>query len=464
MIWKSTELEVVLKKKFEFEFDINDIIIDSRKIKKKSLFVPIKGPNFDGHDFILDVLKDKTVFSFIEKSYFKTKNFSNEYKKRLIVVNDSLKTLIQLAKYSRERAKEIIIICVTGSSGKTTVKNWLNDVLKRKVKTYSSFGNFNNHIGMPLSLSKMPKETKVGIFELGMNKPGEIKKLSKIIKPNISIITNVGFAHIGNFKNKEMIAREKSSIFSSSQNGTAIIPSNTDFFSILKKNAKKTSRKIYTFGKKKNSNFKIIKTSEKYNKEKLVTFKILDEEISLSSKNFGNHFDLNVLIVLGVAKILNIELKNIISDVKKLIPINGRGRINECLILGNKIKLLDDSYNSNPDSLKASLNYFGKLNKKNGRKICIIGDMLELGSFSKKMHLKMVNFIIDAQIDIVFTVGKDSEIISSNLPESIYCKHYLDINGLYEELCLNCKNNDLLMIKGSNSIKLHKICDRIRKN
>ena len=255
MIWKSTELEVVLKKKFEFEFDINDIIIDSRKIKKKSLFVPIKGPNFDGHDFILDVLKDKTVFSFIEKSYFKTKNFSNEYKKRLIVVNDSLKTLIQLAKYSRERAKEIIIICVTGSSGKTTVKNWLNDVLKRKVKTYSSFGNFNNHIGMPLSLSKMPKETKVGIFELGMNKPGEIKKLSKIIKPNISIITNVGFAHIGNFKNKEMIAREKSSIFSSSQNGTAIIPSNTDFFSILKKNAKKTSRKIYTFGEKKKLKF-----------------------------------------------------------------------------------------------------------------------------------------------------------------------------------------------------------------
>ena len=245
-------LALNLKNNFNRNLKIKNIVIDSKKIKKGDLFIAIKGKKFDGHKFIDEAVKNGASAVIGEKKKV-ISNFP------IISVDDTKESLIDIARFSRKRIKDLIVVGITGSTGKTTLKEWLFSILKDDYKTYCNYGNFNNEIGMPLTLCNMPLKSQICILEMGMNNKGEIRRLAKIARPNVNIITNIGTAHVGNLVNRKGIAREKSDIFFySNQKDCSIIPSDDEFYEFLKGKASKKVNSIYTFGKKKLVHFNIL--------------------------------------------------------------------------------------------------------------------------------------------------------------------------------------------------------------
>ena len=437
-IYNALEINKKLNKNYIFE----KFSIDSRNINHESFFIPLKGKNFDGHNYI-DSVADKGVrFSLVEKN---KKNLVKNKEINLIEVSDTYDSLIKLAKYAKKKINKLKVICITGSSGKTTVKEWLTRILKNSFVVYSNPGNFNNHIGMPLTLVNIPRKTEICILELGMNNYGEIKKLVKIVKPNISIITN-----IGNFKNSQEIAKEKSDIFEYfSQKSIAIIPGDSKHTNLIKNKALKKTKNVFTFGKnqKCNSTFEI-------NKKDKVLFSTLKNKIHLHKKiNFKN-WEINISIIVIVLEILKLDLKKLVTKFEKLKPLAGRGEVKEIKKESKKFYLIDESYNSSPDALITAIENLNELRFKANQKVLVIGDMLELGEFSKVMHKKIIPTIIKVKPRVVITIGKFSKLISDNLPKNIKTFHFKKVIYVYNKLIKEINDNDIVMIKGSNSIKL----------
>lgn len=463
--WTRNNLNKALESKITQKLEVDDLVINSSKCVKNCLFIPIKGQNFDGHDYILDAFKNGAIVSLVEN-----KNLQKIVKlipdgKFLIPVKDSIEAIQKLARFSRKVSKKLKVICITGSTGKTTIKEWLRQTISSKFKIHYNPGNLNNQIGMPLSLARMPPKTEICILELGMSHTGEIDKLSEISSPNISIITNIGPAHISNFNSQKDIAIEKSDIFKHSSNGISLVPRDCDFFEILSKKASISCQNNFSFGFNKNSDFQVV-ALKRYKKGKInVIVRLLDEKANFFCNDIGNHWVLNRLLVLSVSKILGLNISELIPKISQLEPEDGRGKLKKIMFKRKQIYLFDDSYNSNPLSLRASLNTLKKISLKNvKRKICVIGDMLELGNDSEYLHKEMVHSIVSAKPSIVYTIGKYSQIINKNLPSNIQSFHYNDIKLLYEKISLNCSEGDIIMIKGSNSMKLNEITRKIFNN
>ncbi len=462
-LFNSKELSEALNINIKKNISFDGISIDSRDIKKNSLFFPIKGERFNGHDFISGAFQNGAKASIVEEKEIKRINKHLLNDKILIPVKDSLKALQDLSRYIRKRPKDLNMICITGSNGKTSVKDWISSILSNFFVTHSSFGNFNNHIGMPLSLARMKKNTEVCVLELGMNKPGEIEFLTQISKPDFSILTNVGPAHLGNFKNIEEIVVEKSSIFKTSKNSVSIIPRDSNFFNLINRIARKYSKTVLSFGSHINSDFRLIKSSRISDNISELEFKLLGKTVKVKTQNHSIHQHMNILLILIIAHLLEVDQKKVIQQITKLTPPIGRGSIHEIFFNGKKIRLIDDSYNSNPTSLKVSLNNLNNSASKKSRKICVIGDMLELGRNSKDLHKKMVDTFTENNIDLVFTIGQHTKIIHDNLPDFIHSRHFNDIEILYNKLSSILLDNDIILVKGSNSMNLNQICNKLKK-
>ena len=463
-MWNSKEISSALNVNLPKKINFSDICIDSRNISKNSLFFPIIGERFDGHNYINEALNNGAIASIVNQGRFK-KNEIRQFKDKLLIpVENSLISLAQLAIYSRTRAKNMTMLCITGSNGKTSVKNWLKRILEKQIKTHSTEGNLNNHIGMPLSLSKMNKNTEACILEIGMNKPGEIQYLSDIASPDISIITNIGPAHLGNFNSIEEIAEEKSCIFQRKKNSIAIIPRDSIYYNLIKKRAIRKCDKVFSFGEREESDFQLVNSRKISYEISELELRIFNEVINVKTQTHSLHFHLNILLVLIVSNLLKLNLKKTISDILNLSPSIGRGIKFEIKSKGKNIILIDESYNSNPVSLAASIDNLNIIADKQKRKICIIGDMLELGKNSKKMHKDIVKLILKNKIDIVFTFGTHSKLINDNLPSNIFSKHFEDLNILYNNLSMILLDGDIVMVKGSNSLNLNKVCAKLKEN
>ena len=435
------------------EMEFSGVSIDSRTIKKGNLFIPIKGKNYDGHSYISEALDKGASASLVE---FKNKQFDKN-DKRLIYVENTVDSLHKLAKFSRNRIEDVTIICVTGSSGKTTLKEWIFNIFKGSINTYRTIGNFNNEIGMPLCLVNMPKNTKICVLELGMNSPGEIKKLSEIAKPDIGIITNIGTAHAAKFNDLKNIAKEKSDIFSFfNEKSIAIIPFETNYYNLISKKALKKTKLIYSFGQNKHCDFRIVTRGESFSK-----FMIIDKEFDFTKKESFSNWEENIIIILGLIRILNIKIKNIIPLMTKLTPIEGRGKKFEITYEKKSFTLIDESYNSSPESLVKAIENLKNFKFKHTRKICVIGDMLELGKMSKSYHLKIVKTLLKIKPDIILTVGVYSNIIFKKLPENFLKFHFKNYKNVFDKLLSIIENDDIIMIKGSNSTNLHLVSKKL---
>ncbi len=438
--------KLILERIFNKSKPINfhGLSIDTRSIKKNNLFLALKGNKLDGNEFIYNALK-KGAGCVVTSSKINKKN------KKIIKVKNPVTFLREFAKIKREKTLAKVI-AITGSAGKTSLKNLTKDLLKYLGKTFSSPKSFNNELGVPISLANLGVDDKFGVFEVGMSRPGEIKNLTKLIKPHIGVITNIGEAHLENFKDITGIAKAKSEIIEQIKSGGTIILNRDDkYFNYLFKKAKKFNLNISTFGFHKKSDIRAVKTVKKRNL--LIIFvKINNRIIDFKIKDLNIY---NVLCSLAVLKQLNVNISKIRSKFKVFEPLEGRGKKYSINRYKKKFKLIDESYNANPLSVKNAISKFNLIKKKKFKKFLILGDMLELGSKSKKYHEELSKVINSSDIDKVFIKGKKTIFTYKQLNKDKRGNILQNIADIDLSLSKMISNKDYLMIKGSNATGLN---------
>ena len=426
------------------------LAVDSRMIKKNNLFLTIKGKNNDGSKFIPDALKKGA-------KYIVSSKVIKKFKKKTIKVKNEIIFLNQFAKYKRKNSIAKII-AITGSAGKTSLKNLITELLQNFDSTYSSPRSFNNHFGVPISLSNLSADNKYGVFEVGMSKSGEIKNLSKLIQPHVGIITNIGEAHLENFKNIYGIAKAKAEIIDTiKENGTIILNRDDKFFSYFFKKARLRKLKIITFGKNKKSDIHPLRIIKSKNLTKIF-LKARNEKIDFEIKNINIY---NVLASIAVIKEFNLNLKNIKRSFKNFEPTEGRGKAHIISRYNKRFKLIDESYNANPLSVKNAISDFDGIKKENSKKYLILGDMLELGHKSEKYHKDLSKVINNSNIDKVFIKGKETLFTYKNLHKSKQGNILQNKDDIDLILSNIINNNDYLMIKGSNATGLNNLSKKM---
>ncbi len=430
--------------------------IDSREVKKNDIFFAIKGKKQDGNKFVKQSLRNKASLAVVSKVQKKL-NIGSQIK-----VRDTLKFLTNASKIFR-RNLNTKIIAITGSCGKTTLKELLGNTLKKISRVNISPKSYNNKYGVPLSLFNLSENDDFGVLEVGMDKKGEIDYLSKIIRPDISVITNINYAHAINFKNIKQIALAKSEIIQNTKpNGYIVLNADDHFFNLHQKLAFKKNLKVISFGIKNSKSSVKLSSIKKEGIYFKTTIKINGlKKYFLIRNDFQNNI-YNILATLTVMSInMNIfELnKNIFLDFK---TPQGRGDTSKIRIYNKNIYLIDESYNSNPLSLKSAILNFDKITKKKSKKYLLLGDMLELGIHSKKLHQSITPIINKTKIDKVFVKGNKAMLIFESLLKSKKGR-ILNSNAQILELVKNdLNNNDYLMIKASNATGFNKIVNSLK--
>ena len=445
-IFNASIIQKIIKKKIMFE----GVSINSKQIKKNNLFVAIKGKNHDGHIFVKEALKNKANYCVVEKKV----NILN--KTKLIKCSSSINFLNKLAILKRS-STNLKVIGITGSSGKTTLKTLLGKILSEYGKTYFSQKSYNNHIGVPLSLCNIENDLKYGVFEIGMSNKGEVQKLSNLVKPNIAIITNIGEAHIENFVNLNGIAKAKSEIIDNiKKNGYLILNSDDKYFNYLSKLAKEKKINILSFGKSNKSNAKLVK-NKLYKNYNNLHFRVLDKNIFLKVKNANPLIISNILFSLLTLQILDLDVTKIINFSNYFQLAEGRGKVHLISRYKKKFKLIDESYNANPSSVKNAINNFSKVKKKNEKKFLLLGDMLELGKKSDNYHKNLAHLINSSDIDKLFIYGENAFKTYQKTYKAKQGNILQNLNDFDEIFADIINNDDYLMIKGSNATGLNRL-------
>ena len=436
---------------------IKNISINSKTIRKNDVFFAIKGKRVDGNKFVHEALKKKSTFVIVNRL---NKNFALS---KQVKVKDTLNFLSQCSSIFRDNINAKII-SITGSCGKTTLKEMIGLTLARISKTTFSPKSFNNKYGVPLSLFNLKQDDDFGVFEVGMDKKGEIDYLTKIIKPDLGIITNVSYAHSKNFENVKQIADAKAEIMNNIKTGGSIVlNSDDDFYSYHKNLALKKKLKVISFGiKNKSSKIKLIKVKKADNKYKLY-ISINGKIISFYSKNINDSNIYNILATLASINFY-IDIKILKNDTFLNLRIpEGRGDVSKLKIKNNKINLVDETYNSNPLSLKSAIENYEKIDVKGYKKYLILGDMLELGKHSIKQHKSISKIINKTKINKVYVFGKYIKETFKGIKPNKKGK-VLNDNFDIIRLIKKFNNGDYLMVKGSNSTGLNKFISTLKKS
>ena len=360
------------------------VATDSRLLKNGCLFVALKGKNFDGNKFAIEALKKGAKFAIVDSSSVAKKS------NKIILVEDSLKALQELAQFHRKQITTKII-ALTGSNGKTTTKELILSVLSQKYNTKGTFGNLNNHIGVPLTLLQFDEKTEIGVVEMGANHIGEIDLLSKIADPNFGLITNFGHAHLEGFGGFEGVIKGKSELYEYlfEKSGTTFL--NIDDPLQIKWRNKLNS---FTFGEDNNANCQI-----KYMREKFKPLSISFEKKTIKSQIYGNYNFTNISTAIAVGKYFKLSFDEIRKGINSFLPSNNRSQI----IFKGSNRIILDAYNANPTSMKASILSFCEAKQK--KSVVVLGDMLELGGYTEIAHQDIIKQIIDSNVEEVLTIG-----------------------------------------------------------
>lgn len=407
---------------------------DSRKIEDGCVFVALKGEHFDGNDFAYQVANDGVASCVIADRK------DLPYHERLFIVEDSLSTLQQLAKLHRERCN-IPIVGITGTNGKTTTKELVSTVLSKKYNIIYTQGNFNNHLGVPLTLLRIKPDTEVAIVEMGANHPGEIAQLCKLAQPDFGIITNIGKAHIEGFGSYEGVIKTKN-----------------ELYQYLKTKGERQKTKVFVNG----NNELLMNLSEGMER---IVYKTTDNRqqttnnspyltVNWNNKTIKTHLvgDYNyenVMAAIAVGTYFNVEENDIINALENYIPSNNRSQF----IKSEKNEIVMDAYNANPSSMYHSISNFKKIAYENS--LLILGDMKELGNESENEHRDIINLLKELGFEKVILVGEEFKKVSGNT-------NYKNFNNV-DELISYIRHNDIagkkILIKGSNSTSLEKLAN-----
>ena len=431
---------------------INSASINSKKVNKNSIFIGIKGKKFDGNLYASEAIRNNAILAISDK---KSKN------SKIIFQQNPLKVFNKISLIFR-KTLDANNIAITGSAGKTSVKELTGFCLNKLSKTYFSKNSFNNKYGVPLSIFNTPQSTKFTVLEVGMNKKGEINRLTKLIKPNLGLITNISYAHIDNFINLNQIAQAKGEIINNIiSGGTMVINRDDRYYKYFLKKAENRKLKIITFSKN-NQNADVVFLNQKKSKKNyLINIKIKDRKKSfLISKDLFNYKE-NILASISVIiNYFDIEKLNRNLFLGFNIP-KSRGSVINYKKRSKKLTIIDESYNSNPLSFKFALERFDSTYKENNKKFLLIGNMLELGKYSKNLHMKIAKYINKSKISKTYVYGKLTKHTFNKLKPQIRGKilnNNMDILNLINK---DLPNNSFLMVKGSNSTGLNKIIQNL---
>ena len=457
-LFKDLRLNIIQEKTkiLSRNLNFNKACINSKEIKKNDIFFAIKGKKNDGNKFIDQAFRKKASLAIVNKI---NRNIGT---KRQIKIKNSLKFLTESSKIFRENINTKII-AITGSCGKTTLKELLGSSLKKISKVSISPKSYNNKYGVPLSLFNLDQKHNYGVLELGMDKKGEIDNLSKIVKPDVSVITNISYAHAKNFKNLKQIALAKSEIINNTKdNGFVVLNADDSFFTLHKKIAKKKNLNVISFGiKTKNSNIKLLSIRKEGKKFK----------INIGVNNFkiyfliSNNFENNILNILASLAVMSIFFD--ISRISKNMFINfkapnGRGDISKIKLNNKRLNLIDESYNSNPLSLKSAILNYDKLESKKSKKYLLLGDMLELGKNSIKHHQSIATIINRTKIDKIFVKGSKVLSIFNSISKAKRGRILKNNSQIIDLIKNDLDNNDYLMVKASNATGFNKIINNLK--
>ena len=442
-ITNTSDLAKFLNKKIKFNALIKSISTDTRSLKKNSLFIAIKGENFDGNDFVDEALSKGSNIIIADN-----KRFKNNKDKRIIWVNDSIKALKTI---SNNIIKDYggNVIAITGSNGKTTTTNIISKTLKNNSKTLK---NFNNEIGMPLSLMNASSKSKNLIFEIGASKLNDIDYLSKILQPHVGLITNIGNSHLESLKNIDGVFKVKSEIVKNiKKNGFLVVP-NDNKKHLNKWKKMRSDITTISFGMKDDSDFYPIDVKIKQNGLSfLVTSRLLEKPIKISSSLEGVHNVKNILSACAVHYCLGQNLQ----DFSKLISLSKLDNLRQVKYKWLKgSTLIDDSYNANPDSTKKSIDLLSNYNKKT---VLLLGDMLELGRYKNKLHKEVGEYAKSKGISKLIAFGNlTRHSIDGFGKNGIF---FNDETKLKNYLRKNITSKNVILIKGSRGMKMERFID-----
>ena len=421
---------------------VKGISTDTRTIEGGELFLALKGPNFDGHKFI-DVAYEKGAVACLVEDEVDAKN--------IILTKDTHQALGLLAKAWRKEFKKTVF-AITGSNGKTTVKEMIAAILSQNQPVMATHGNLNNDIGVPLTLFRLNDSHVAAVVEMGANHVGEIKYLTNIALPDIAIVTNVGSAHLEGFGSLEKTAKAKGEIFEGlSQSGTAIINADDSFFEYFKKIT--TQYTVISFGLNNKEQADVSCDYELSSEGSVLSVTTPKGNCTIKLQLLGSHNVINALAAIAASVAADISLEQIVKGLEKLNPVKGRLQIKPGL---NKSRVIDDTYNANPTSLYAAINV---LHDFSGKRYLALGDMGELGDNADELHVDAGNYAKQNGVDSLYSFGKLAAKAAKEFGRNGFCydKHEDMINALRDEL----SEDVTLLVKGSRTMHMENVVNAL---
>jgi UDP-N-acetylmuramoyl-tripeptide--D-alanyl-D-alanine ligase len=434
--------------------------IDTRTIQPGEAFFAIQGENRDGHDFVEAALKAAAGLAVVSRAKAPTMPQGAP----LLIVDDVLAALNDLAAAARARS-QAKIVAVTGSVGKTTTKEALRLVLGKQGATHASAASYNNHWGVPLSLALMPQSAQFGVFEIGMNHAGEITPLTRLVRPHVALITTIAPVHLEFFGTLEAIADAKGEIFLGVEpGGAAVLNADNSQFARLKAAAESAGiARIVAFGQRENADARLLKASLQA-ETSTVQARILGHDVTYKLGAPGRHVVDNSLGVLAAAALLGADLALAALALADLKPPAGRGERIMLEVPGGSILLIDESYNANPTSMRAALALLGQMPVQGmGRRIAVLGDMLELGPEGAALHAALADAVLTHAIDRVFCAGPLMKSLWDALPSQRRAGYAANSAALEPEVLGAVTAGDAIMVKGSLGSRMGPIVKALRR-
>jgi UDP-N-acetylmuramyl-tripeptide synthetase/UDP-N-acetylmuramoyl-tripeptide--D-alanyl-D-alanine ligase len=438
---------------------LNGVSIDSRTCQKGDVFFAIKGENMDGHDYAAKALEAGAGVAVVSRSDDEMRAAG-----AVLEVDDTLRALEDLGRAGRARCGGQII-AVTGSVGKTSTKEALKLALSACGEAHASAASFNNQWGVPLTLARMPESAQFGVFEIGMNHAGEITPLTKMVRPHVAIVTTIAESHLGYFESLDEIAEAKAEIFTGLEpGGVAVINRDTPYFEMLDAAAKTAGAEVViSFGKHDEADVQLGKLVL-HSSCSCVTARVFDEEVCFKLGTPGEHIAVNALAVLAAVKATGADLARATMALGDLQPAKGRGVRFKLPVEDGWLTLIDESYNANPTSMRAAIALLGQAKPgKGGRRIAVLGDMLELGEAASKLHKELSIPLQDAGVDAVYSCGAQMRHLHEALGEDMEKTHAPSSDALREPLLETLKAGDVVMVKGSLGSRMGPLVEAMRE-
>ena len=433
----------------EISSTVTGVSIDSRKIKKGNVFIAVKGARFDGHDFIREAMRDGATAVIVSKKI----TCSNDI--AVIRVKDTTKALGQIAAWHR-KGFCIPVIAITGSAGKTTAKEMVASILRKRFKVLKNVGTENNQYGVPLTLLKLNSSHQAAVLELGTNQPGDIRRLAKITRPTMGIFTNIGESHLEKLKSPAGVLREKAQLIKYMEPGGVIILNGDDrYLATLSKKYK--GQRIIRFGCSKDADHRAGQIVVRNNR--CLHFKVRRHSIKINSPAIHNVYNALAAISCGLA--CKIRYNDIIAALSRFKFCGGRQEIRKI----GRFWLIDDTYNANPVSLKSALSTLDTLRIR-GKRIIVCADMLELGPRSVALHQSAGEMIGRSDADVVLTIGRHARYITQGLNRvkvNIKARHCGDLKEMQRRLKKLCCPGDAILVKGSRGMRMERIVEFLKK-